>query len=61
PIGARDRRDYNFLIGPSLTIKGFVLDTVDLVGRYSYEKNWSNDSTQQYKSHTTGLNVKVDF
>jgi hypothetical protein len=61
PTVARNRRDYNFLIGPSLTIKGFVLDSIDLVGRYSYERNWSNDSTQRYNSHTTGLNAKWDF
>ncbi|MDB3954256.1 hypothetical protein N9452_10290 [Alphaproteobacteria bacterium] len=58
---AGQRRDFNITAGPSLTYKGFILDSIDIVGRYSYKQNWSNDSTQQYESHSTGLNVKWDY
>ena len=58
---ASERRDFNVIAGPSLTYKGFILDSIDIVGRYSYEQNWSNDSTQQYESHSTNLNVKWDY
>ena len=58
---ASERRDFNVIAGPSLTYKGLILDSIDIVGRYSYEQNWSNDSTQQYESHSTNLNVKWDY
>ena len=58
---AGQRRDFKVIAGPSLTYKGFILDSIDIVGRYSYEQNWSNDSTQQYESHSTNLNVKWDY
>ena len=58
---ARNRRDANFLAAPTLTYKGFIFDSVDLIGRYSFEQNWSNDGAQNYDSHSVGLNVKWDY
>ena len=58
---ARNRRDANFLVAPMLTYKGFLLDSIDLIGRYSYEQNWSNDAAQNYASHSVDLNVKWDY
>lgn len=55
------RRDFNLSTGPTLTYKGFILDSIDLIARYAYEKNYSNDSTQRYESHSAGLNVKWDY
>lgn len=58
---ARNRRDANFLASPTLTYKGFIFDSVDLIGHYSYRQNWSNDGAEDYESHSVGLNVKWDY
>ena len=58
---AGKRRDSNLISRPSLTYKGFIQEAIDIVGSYSYEQNWSNDSTQQYESHSAGVNLKWNY
>ena len=58
---AGQQHDSNLTSKPSLAYKGFIQDTIDIVGSYSYEQNWSNDSTQQYDSHSAGVNLKWNY
>lgn len=58
---ANNRRDFKVDPGLALTFKDILPANGDIVSRYKYEMNWSNDYDKRFEAHTVGVNTQWTF
>ena len=61
PNVSQDRRDFEIVASPSLTLNNILFSDIALITHYQFLNNSSNDSTHQFESHSVGVAFKWSY